>query len=175
MVLHSPFFCTITPSFVTRFYMEFESFVVDIINEQTDVQLEEAQVESIVKEIISFHGEQCHEVAIHFVPVNRICELHMQFFKDPSQTDCITLPMDDEDEDHYRHLGEVFVCPKTACEYVKAHGGNFHDEILLYVVHGMLHLFGYDDLDDADRIEMRAAENRHLLNLKEKGLCLSPS
>lgn len=145
---------------------------VDIINEQDDVVLNTDKLTAAVCEVIRFEGESCHEVALHFVSAERICELHEQFFDDPSLTDCITLPIDEEEDDVYRHLGEVFVCPFTAREYVKAQAGEVYDEVLLYVVHGLLHLMGYDDQEETDLAEMRLAEQKHMKNLKEKGLCL---
>ncbi len=153
--------------------MKYDSLDVDVINEQTDLSIDLDKVVEVARTVISFEGEACDEVALHFVTAERICELHDQFFDDPSLTDCITLPIDEEDDEMYRHLGEVFVCPFTAKEYVRDHKGNEYEELTLYIVHGLLHLMGYDDIDDADREAMRAAETRHMQHLKEKGLCLS--
>jgi probable rRNA maturation factor len=152
--------------------MEMNSIEVDVLNEQDDLEIDAAKVMAVVQEVIHFEGEDCHEVAVHFVDKERICELHALFFDDPSLTDCITLPIDEEEDAVYRHLGEVFVCPFTAKQYIKESGGSVQDEVLLYLVHGLLHLMGYDDMEEEDRLAMRAAEARHLRHLKENGLCL---
>jgi probable rRNA maturation factor len=144
---------------------------IHISNSQNDLKIPKLKIKKIVAAVIAFENQTCDEVAIHIVTVKEICGLHQTFFNDPSQTDCISLPLDDESEIHYRVLGEVFVCAKTACEYAKAHGKNANEELILYIVHGLLHLMGYDDIKTKDRTLMRAAEERHILNLKELKLC----
>ncbi|MDN3506282.1 MAG: rRNA maturation RNase YbeY [Simkaniaceae bacterium] len=98
---------------------------------------------------------QKEEMAIHFIGKEKISQLHATHFDDPSPTDCITFPFDDP---HF--LGEVFVCPKVAQEYVKEHGGNLEDEITLYVVHGFLHLMGYEDTTPEKASTMREQEKK---------------
>lgn len=122
--------------------------------------------------VLAAEGQRCDEVTINFVDTPTICELHKQFFDDPSVTDCISFPIDDMEETGYRVLGEVFVCPKTALDYAKAHKGDPYGELTLYIVHGLLHLMGYDDIAPPDIEEMRAAELRHLNNLRAKGIVL---
>ncbi len=113
-------------------------------------------------------------MGVHFVSVSEICDLHDQFFQDPTPTDCITLPVDDlsDDPETYCMLGDVFVCPKVAIEYASANGEDFYRETTLYVVHGILHLMGYDDMDEKECVRMRAAEERHMKNLVKLGLLL---
>lgn len=152
--------------------MEKSTIEVDVIDEQSDFAIDKSKVAAIAREVITFEGEDCDEVAVHFVTSERICELHKIFFDDPSLTDCITLPMDEEEDGFYRHLGEIFVCPFTAKQYVAESRGSVADEVLLYLVHGLLHLMGYDDMESEDILAMREAEERHLRHLKERGLCL---
>lgn len=104
-------------------------------------------------------------MSVNFVDVDTICSLHDEYFGDPSQTDCISFPLDGEEEE-YRVLGEIFVCPKTAIEYAKEHDGDPYEELLLYIIHGLLHLIGLDDIEPEDREEMRRREQKHLNNLK---------
>ncbi len=58
--------------------------------------------------------------------------------------------------------GEVIVSTETALREAAAHGWSPADEVLLYVVHGLLHLCGYDDLTDEARPLMRAREREVL-------------
>lgn len=63
----------------------------------------------------------------------------------------------------FNHLdGELIVSTETAQREAAAHGWTVDDELLLYVVHGMLHLCGYDDLTDEARPIMRAREREVL-------------
>ena len=61
------------------------------------------------------------------------------------------------------HLeGELIVSTETALREAAAHGWSPQDEVLLYVVHGLLHLCGYDDLTDEARPSMRVREREVL-------------
>lgn len=144
---------------------------VDIINQQTSLPIKASQVKRLVKTVIAFENKKFDEVAIHFVDTDRICELHIQYFDDPTSTDCISFPMDG-DEVGYRMLGDSFICPATALKYVAEHGGDPYQEVTLYIVHSLLHLMGYDDIDKSDKIKMRTAEKRHIAHLQELGYSL---
>jgi probable rRNA maturation factor len=134
---------------------------IHLSNKQKDLKIISKNIKALVKNFLSLEKTTCHEVSIHFVDEKTICQLHQQFFNDPSPTDCISLPMDDEDEP-YRVLGEIFVCPKAAVDYAEKHQTDPQRELCLYVIHGLLHLIGYDDIDPKDRAKMRRAEKRHL-------------
>jgi probable rRNA maturation factor len=142
-------------------------------NQQSALELSTEQVEQLVRSVISTEGQTCDEVSIQFVDTETICRLHADFFDDPSVTDCISFPIDAEGS-AYRMLGEVFVCPATAVEYAKVHQSDPFEETTLYVVHGLLHLMGYDDIEPEDEPEMRQAEKRHMAALAEKNLVLRP-
>lgn len=147
-----------------------------VANKQSALSIAAAPVKVIVKEVLRFDRLSTHAVNICFVTTEEICKLHKEFFNDPSPTDCITFPVDAlEDQDYgYHVLGEVFICPQTALDYLKT-GATLQDlyqEVTLYLVHGLLHLIGYDDKEEGDRIIMRAAEKRHMENLLQKKLLL---
>ncbi len=145
---------------------------VHVFDDQKSLKLPHAVVQAIASQVVSEEGHQYDEVSIHFVDTKNISELHKQFFDDPTPTDCISFPMDDADSVGYRVLGEVFVCPEVAIEYSEEHGHDPYEETTLYIVHGLLHLLGYDDIEEKDVAKMRAAEQRHLASLKKRGLIL---
>lgn len=146
---------------------------VAVYNTQKRFPIDAMAVTALVDQVISAEGRSCDEVSIHFVGTKKICSLHAAYFDDPSVTDCISFPIDNLAGDPYSVLGEVFVCPETACSYVKMHGGALYEEITLYIVHGLLHLLGYDDIDEADCLTMRQRERFHMENLKAQALQLS--
>ena len=83
--------------------------------------------------------------------------LHGRFLGDPSPTDVIAFDLDDG-------LGgvaaEVYVSVECAERVARERGVAVADEVALYLVHGALHLCGYDDRTPAQRTRMRAAEAR---------------
>ena len=65
-------------------------------------------------------------------------------------------------------LGEIYICPDVALEYASKNNLNPSRELVLYAVHGMLHLYGEDDLDDEARKGMRAGEARVMAELERR-------
>ncbi|MCP5491789.1 MAG: rRNA maturation RNase YbeY [Chlamydiales bacterium] len=131
------------------------------------------QVEALATEVLHYKDVQCDELIIHFVSVDQIKKLHKKHFDDSSSTDCITLPIDDPGPS-CEILGEVFICPDTAIIYAKRHKLDVYEECSLYIVHGILHLLGFDDIESADIAKMRAAEKEIMDHLREKNLILTP-
>lgn len=145
---------------------------VHVFNEQTDLAVSVIIIQEIAKQIVKAEKKQFDEVSIHLVDKETICKLHADFFNDPSPTDCISFPMDSPNEEGYKILGDVFVCPSIAIEYAGAHDEDPHLETTLYITHGILHLLGYDDLDERSEAKMRTAEKKHIKLLKLNKLIL---
>jgi probable rRNA maturation factor len=100
----------------------------------------------------------CEEISVYFVTELEIAALHEQFFQDPTPTDCITFPP-----------GEIVVCPGVAIAYAKKRKGDPLEETVLYVVHGILHLLGFDDMEPSARKTMRKMEKKCMAYLKTQG------
>lgn len=143
---------------------------IHIINNQSDLLIQEKTITSLVRAVLACEQAVFDEVNLHFIENEQMCQLHATYFNDPSPTDCISFPIDDSSEQGYRVLGDVFVCPKTAIQYTKSKGGSPSEEASLYIVHGLLHLLGYDDIADEDRKLMREAEQRSMVSLKKLNL-----
>lgn len=120
---------------------------------------------ALAKAVIEYKRSNHRGLAFYFVTKKRICELHSQFFQDPTLTDCITFPID---ETH----GEIFICPRAAILYAREHGGDPHDETALYMIHGILHLLGYDDLNPSKRRAMRKNEKKCMAHVKDMKISL---
>jgi probable rRNA maturation factor len=96
---------------------------------------------------------------IDFVLVDRatMARVHGDFFGDPTETDVITFP-----------YGEILICPAVAKEQSPAHGLGVEEEVLLYGLHGLLHLAGYDDKKPTAAREMAAAQEKLLRQVREE-------
>lgn len=141
---------------------------VSVFNRQRILSLIPEKVAALVKEVVTFEKCPCAEVAVHFIGAAAMRRLHGLYFHDSSLTDCLSFPIDDDTAED-RILGDVFVCPLVARAYVRQHGGDLNRETTLYVVHGLLHLMGYDDIKENCRKKMRAAEERHMRHLVKRG------
>jgi probable rRNA maturation factor len=100
---------------------------------------------------------------IDFVLVDRatICRVHEEFLGDPCETDVITFP------DETR--GEIVICPIVAREQAGNRRDEVEREVLLYALHGVLHLAGYDDTTPAAARTMERAQRRLLVRVVDEG------
>jgi probable rRNA maturation factor len=133
---------------------------IHIYNRQKDLPLSKPSAKDLVRSALDHLSTPCEEIAVYFVSEKKIGELHTEFFDDPTSTDCISFPLDS------RHLGEIFVCPKAALRYVQKKKGSPYIETSLYVIHGLLHLLGYDDLEPKKREAMRKKEKSCMAHLE---------
>jgi probable rRNA maturation factor len=126
-----------------------------------------------VRKVISFLLEELKistdEIIFHFVSEARICQLHKDFFNDPSSTDCITFPIDapSDKKNGYHILGEAFICPKTALAYSKRHHNRPYEEFYRYLIHCILHLIGHNDIQSSERAKMKRKERACLKKLAD--------
>ena len=102
------------------------------------------------------------ELSLVFLTDAALAALHARFLADPSATDVITF----EGQAAAGLAGEVCVSVDTARAYARRHRQDLATELTLYLVHGWLHLAGYDDLRPARKRRMRAAERRALTLLR---------
>ena len=94
------------------------------------------------------------ELSVAFVSDAEIAQVHADFMDDPTPTDVITFPANGEMES----AGEIIVSVDHAQSRAEELGEPFSRELSLYLIHGWLHLAGYDDRNETDRAAMRAAE-----------------
>lgn len=143
-------------------------------NNQKDLKIKALQVKQLVKETLDFKKVPAKAVSIYFVTKKAISTLHEEFFNDPSPTDCISFPLDSGDDapEEFSCLGEIFVCPKVAIEYAASENLPINEEVSLYIIHGLLHLIGYDDITENERKVMRSEEKKIMNHLKKQKLIL---
>ncbi len=129
----------------------------------------------ITEHILHFKKVETDEVLFYFVDKPTISRLHRDFFDDPSPTDCISFPLDHPGEEGRGHhiLGEIFVCPQVACEYAKKHNLFPYQELCIYIIHGLLHLLGYEDQEPISEKIMRIEEKKCIDYLKQQNVLIS--
>ena len=91
------------------------------------------------------------EIHIIFISDRRMSELHRRFMQIGGPTDVIT----------FEH-GEIFISVETAQRQARTYRTSLGRELRLYLVHGLLHLRGFDDAHPADRRVMERAQEKIL-------------
>jgi len=103
------------------------------------------------------------ELSVAFLTDPALTRLHADFLDDPSRTDVITFP---PATPGHEQAGEICISVDTARTYAAQHDHAFAEELTLYLVHGYLHLAGYDDHAPLTRKQMRGAERQALAALR---------
>jgi len=133
--------------------------LVHVENLQEALPVDADRVERLVRFVLE-REERSGEISICFVDDERIAQLHGEFLDDPTPTDVITFPFSEDDS---RPLeGEIVISSGAALRQSGDHGTTPLSELHLYVIHGLLHLTGYDDLNEEDSLKMQAAQDRYL-------------
>ncbi len=102
-------------------------------------------------------------IGIALVDDEEIARLHGEFLGKDGPTDCITFDLsEDADFDNACVEGDVVVSIETAAREATRRGHSLAAETCLYSIHGVLHLLGYDDLNDEDAARMHALEDEIL-------------
>lgn len=112
------------------------------------------------------------EVSILLVDTDHIVELNATHMGKDGPTDVLSFPLenlapgDEPPVPGPGHppfaIGDVVICPRIVRERAEASAVPFADEMALMVVHGLLHLLGYDHEADEDAETMEAQERRYL-------------
>lgn len=108
-------------------------------------------------------------ISVVLVGDEEIAGLHAQFMDDPTATDVLTFDLRDDTAVEALE-GEIVVSVETAARQARRLRLPGDEEVLRYVIHGTLHLVGYDDHTPAGRRTMRRQENRVLGELRERGV-----
>lgn len=102
------------------------------------------------------------EVGLAFVAADEMAALNSAHRGIDRPTDVLAFGADDGSapraEEEPRLVGDVVICPSVAASNAAAHGKSVDDELALLVVHGALHLLGYDHVGDADAEKMEGRE-----------------
>ena len=102
------------------------------------------------------------QISIIFCSDNYILDINQRFLQHDYFTDIITFDYCEDD----RLSGDLFISVDSVRENAIEYGSSFNDELNRVMVHGILHLIGYDDHTDEDIRQMRSKEN-YYLSLRE--------
>lgn len=127
--------------------------------------LTDAAVAAAVEASLEHGGRGGIELVVIFVDDPTLADLHARFLDDPSVTDVMSFDLGEGPGP----AGEVYVSVDRARERAQVRGVDLSRELCLYVVHGVLHLCGFDDHTESERSAMRAAEGLVMTSLGHHG------
>ena len=131
-----------------------------LVSNRQDLPIDEASLISLARDTLLAEGHRQVELSLSFVDEDEIVGLHERYMDEPGPTDVLTFPLEEDDrtEEGVRLLGDVVIAPSVAAANNPETPAT---ELRLLVVHGILHILGYDHEREADRTEMWARQERY--------------
>ncbi|WP_394022529.1 rRNA maturation RNase YbeY [Anaerococcus martiniensis] len=133
-----------------------------IISNETNEKIDmDEKLKSVVKTVLETEGLPLeYEVSITFVDIDEIHKLNKEFRSVDRPTDVLSFPMDEDFsiEGVDTMLGDIVISMDIAKDQAKDFCHSLDREIMYLTAHSMLHLLGYDHMNEAEKAEMRARE-----------------
>jgi probable rRNA maturation factor len=132
---------------------------IEIANEQSLLEVDERRLCQAARQVLEAHGFQQGEVSLAIVDDAAIHRLNREYLAHDYPTDVLSFTLHSAPG---LLQGQIVASAETALDNAPGYGWSAQDELLLYIVHGSLHLAGMDDAAPEDAARMRAAEARFL-------------
>lgn len=141
-----------------------EDYIINLTDETVD-DLTIDDIDNICK--ITFNKlDVCNPILnILIVDNNKIQEINREYRGKDNVTDVISFAFEDYKDieyDNFRFLGEIYISLQKARKQAEEYGHSERREICYLTVHGLLHLLGYDHMNEEDKKVMRSLEEEIL-------------
>ena len=133
---------------------------IAIASPQETVPLDRAALRQLARAVLDGEGVADAEISLAFVDNPTIHRLNRLYLQHDEPTDVLSFPLSEPDAS--RLAGELVIGALVARDQAEGRGHDVQAELALYVIHGLLHLCGYDDHEEAGAAAMRARERHYL-------------
>jgi probable rRNA maturation factor len=124
-----------------------------LVSDRQSERVDTAALARLAADVLTAEGRGDAELSLSFVGEDEMAELHVRYMGEPGPTDVLSFPLDEDGL-----IGDVVVCPTVAA---RSNPGERQGELRLLVVHGVLHLLGYDHEEDRERAAMWERQERY--------------
>jgi probable rRNA maturation factor len=122
-----------------------------VLSNRQSGPVDEEDLIDLARRTLLAEGVTNGELSVSLVTEGEMAELHQRYLGEPGPTDVLSFPQDPSDSaDRETLLGDVVICPGFA----RSQGDDPLAELRLLLVHGILHLLGYDHEADEERAAM---------------------
>jgi probable rRNA maturation factor len=134
------------------------------IQHKSGFKIDRPAIRNAVKETIVLNGRKIsdpYEISIVFTGKDEIKEMNREYRSIDRATDVISFAFSEGEGAQFAPflLGDIFICPEVVSAHSVKFGTTFENELIFVIVHGTLHLLGFDHTGKSDREKMREAEN----------------
>ena len=137
----------------------FDPLTIETIHR--DLQVDEAALAGLVRRVLEGEGGTLRALGVVLADHETVLDLNRTYLEHDFHTDVLSFSLAEADEAGVVE-GEVYVDLDTARERHAEFGATFEEEVRRYVVHGLLHLLGYDDATPEGKAAMHQLEDRYL-------------
>lgn len=131
-------------------------------------QLDEEVLRTLIRHVLASEGGSLVHLSLVLTDHETVRRLNRSYLDHDYNTDVLSFSLRDEalprptETDEKAVEGEVYVDLDTAAERHDEFNTSFEQEAYRYVIHGVLHLMGYDDATESGQKTMRQKENQYL-------------
>jgi probable rRNA maturation factor len=136
---------------------------VSIATPQESIAVDRGRMRTAARTVLEGEGVSDAEISLAFVDDATIHGLNQRYLGHDEPTDVLSFPLSEAGA--RRLAGELVIGAEVARTQAEERGHDLQAELALYVIHGLLHLCGYDDKSAAAAKEMRARERHYLERL----------
>ncbi len=144
---------------------------IEITDLQDHIDIDKKTILQVVRHVIKEEGRSAKSLSVVLTDNRHIRDLSNEYLRRDTVTDVISFPLEDPEWPEGQHAsngsinGEIIASAERAYYQAQAIHGNPEAELLLYIVHGLLHLVGYDDRTPRKARAMHAREDALLSEL----------
>lgn len=136
---------------------------VSVANPYEIIEPDYLRLKNSARTVLEGEGIKDAKISLALVTDDKIAEINKQFLDHDGPTDVITFPLSNPKAKKLE--GELILGVHVAQREAEERGHDVHTELCLYVIHGVLHLCGYDDRTAKDAKQMRQKEREYLKKL----------
>lgn len=135
------------------------SYEIVIENLQKKISLKIPLIKKVVKIVLKQERVKNAVLSIVFVSSQKIRAMNIKYLGRAYVTDVLAFDLSDEKKDRESISGDIIISTDAVVQNSREFKTSEKHELMLYIIHGILHLLGYDDHTQKDIVKMRKRES----------------
>jgi len=127
--------------------------MIEIINRQKKHKINKKRYKGLLERLVHQYQLDSPEITLAFVNNETIKELNQKFLKKNAPTDVLSFPVGERGADGKYYLGDIIISVQKALDQSEAENHNLERELEILIIHGFLHLMGFEHSKGLEREE----------------------
>lgn len=123
------------------------------------------RIKKLLRAVVKEEGKKLGDISVILTNNNEILKINRKFLNHSYYTDVITFPLGKRDT----VSGDIYISLEQVLLNSEKYKTEFFEETIRVIIHGILHLIGYNDMTNEEKTIMRKKEDHYLCRLKEFG------